>query len=79
MRAQDGPGGGAVQAGSGLRRVGESERRRVDDSVVPNQCHRDLHGLPHPAPAFPEGRNVWHHAEDALSTPEQWPNGDREF
>lgn len=79
VRAQDGPCGRAVQAGPRLRRVGEGERRGVDDSVVPDQSHWDLHGLPHPAPAFPESRNVRHHAEDALSTPEQWPDGDGEF
>lgn len=54
--------------GPWFRGVGEGEGGGVDDSIVADQCDRDLNRLSHPAPALPEGRNVRHHTEDALST-----------
>lgn len=53
-----------------LRRVGEGQCGGVDDAVVPHQRDGDLDGLPHPAPALAEGRDVGHHAQHALCTPE---------
>lgn len=53
-----------------FRGVGEGEGGGVDDPVVADQRYGDLNRLSHPAPALPEGRNVRHHAEDALSTSE---------
>lgn len=53
--------------GSWFRGVGEDEGGGVDDSVIADQRDRDLNRLSHPAPALPEGRNVRHYAQDALS------------
>ena len=67
MCPQNGPGGTAVWPGPRFRGVGEGEGRGVDDSVVADQRDGDLNRLSHPAPALPEGRNVRHHAQDALA------------
>lgn len=68
-RAQDGPRGATVRPRPRLWRVGERQCGGVDDAVVPHQSHGHLHGLPHPAPALAEGRDVGHHAQHALRTP----------
>lgn len=67
MRPQDGPGGAAVGPRARLGGVGEGEGGGVDDAVVADQRDRHLDRLPHPAPALPEGRDVRHHAQDALA------------
>lgn len=68
---EDGPGGAAVWSRPGLWRVGEGQRGGVDDPVIPDQRDGHLDGLPHPAPAFAERRDVGHHAEHTLCTPER--------
>lgn len=68
MWPQNGPRGTAVGSGPWFRGVGEGEGGGVDDSIIADQRDRDLDWLSHPAPALPEGGNVRHHTQDALST-----------
>lgn len=68
MCPQNGPRGTAVGSGPRFGGVCESKGSGVDDSIIADQRDRDLHRLSHPTPALPEGRNVRHHAQDALST-----------
>lgn len=48
--------------------IREGQGSGIDDSITANQCDRDLNWLSHPAPTLPKGRDVWHHAKDALPT-----------
>lgn len=67
MWPQDRTGSTAVGSGPRFRGVGEGEGGGVDDSIIADQRDGDLDRLSHPAPALPEGRNVRHHTQDALS------------
>lgn len=49
--------------------IRESQGRGVDDAVITNQSHGNLHRLPNPTPSFAECRDVRDHAEHALTTP----------
>lgn len=65
---QNGPSSAAVRSRPWFRGVGEGEGGGINDSIVADQRDGDLHWLSHPAPTLPEGRNVRHHTQDALST-----------
>lgn len=68
MCSKNGPSRAAVRSWPWLRGVSEGEGSGVDDSIVADQRDRYLHWLSHPAPALSEGRNIWHHTQDTLST-----------
>lgn len=68
MCPQNGPSSTAVGPGPWFRSVGEGESGGVDDAIIADQRDRDLNRLSHPTPALPEGGNVRHHTQDALST-----------
>ena len=61
---------GAVRTRTGLRRVGEGQTGRVNDSVVADERHRNLRRLADPLPAASELRDVRDYAEHALLAPE---------
>ena len=59
-----------MRPGSRLRRVREGELGVEDDAVRPHEQDRHLSRLPNPRPASPELRDVRHHAQHGLLTPE---------
>lgn len=69
MGSEDGAGRAAVGPRPRLGGVGEGEGGGVDDAVVAHQRDGHLDGLADPAPALPEGRDVWDHTQHALPTP----------
>lgn len=57
--------------------IREGQGSGIDDSITANQRDRDLNWLSHPAPTLPKGRDVWHHAKDALPTSKEASGWDK--
>lgn len=66
--SENGSRSAAVWSWPWLRCVREGKAGGVNDPIVTDQSYWNLDWLPDPPPTFSECRNVWDHAEHALST-----------